>query len=79
MSALENFLKQHTDVKKGSEVPTGSRIMNFGKYRGKTWDWIYDTDLPYIAFAMKGDRKYWAKQQDYWRSRIEEDYGEQKD
>ena len=79
MSALDTFLKKYNNVPESSESPTGSRVMTFGRHKNKTWDWIYDNDKSYIAFAMKGDTRYWKKPQEYWRSRIEEDYGEQKD
>jgi hypothetical protein len=67
---MEAFLKEHE-----SKKDVGSYQFKFGKYRGKTFKEVYDTDKSYCAFLYKTlDKEKNKILLDYIQERVEQDY-----
>lgn len=70
---MDNFFKLHSKLQ--TEKPTPKlNVFTFGKYKGKTYDQVYQSDLPYVAYVMKADPKYFKRVQEYYRPLIIEDF-----
>lgn len=73
MSYLNKFLEQ---FEKKEEIKfIGETLLNFGKYKGKSYDEIYNTDKLYVKYIVTtSDDKYVKKIKAYFLEKIEEDY-----
>ena len=76
MTYLNKFLEEFDNLEEHQEEkPVGETVMNFGKHKNKSWDYIYDNDLPYIKWIVTNkEDKYIKKIKAYFLQRIEEDY-----
>ena len=73
MSYLSRFLEQFEEKKEETHI--GEILMGFGKYKGKTYDFIYKTDKAYVKWVVTTtDDKYIKKIKAYFLQKIEEDY-----
>ena len=70
---MENFINQYSKIKK-TESTVKPNVFTFGRYKGKSYDEVYQTDKPYIAYVMKSDPKYFKRVQDYLRPIIINDF-----
>jgi hypothetical protein len=61
------------------EKPIGENLMNFGRYKGKTYDEIYENHKEYVKWIIttKDSEKYVKKIKGYFVERIQEDYPEE--
>jgi hypothetical protein len=67
---MEAFLKEHE-----SKKDVGSYQFKFGKYRGKTFKEVYDTDKSYCAFLFQKLEKEKNKVLlDYIEGRVNDQY-----
>jgi hypothetical protein len=67
---MEAFLKEH-----GSNPDVGLYKFKFGKYKGHTYQEVYNTDKPYTAFLFqKLDKNKNQILLDYIKERVEEEY-----
>lgn len=70
---MEAFYKQYDKP----VVPISERTFRFGKYKGKTYEEVYDTDKGYVCFVMKNlDDEKNKPLKLYFQKRIEEDYSQ---
>jgi len=71
---MDQFLKQFNDSERVS-VPLEQRVMGFGKYKGKTYAEVYNTDKNYVKWIVTNkDDKYIKSVKKYFTERIQEDY-----
>ena len=41
-------------------------MFTFGKYKGKTYQEVFDTDKSYVAWVLEADTKYYSRAQLYY-------------
>jgi hypothetical protein len=74
---MDNFLKimeQQNSENKFKKV-IGQYTFKFGKYKGLTYDEVYEKSKDYVHFVVtKLDYERNKKLIDYYKQRIEEDY-----
>jgi len=63
MSNIEKFIAIH---QKTDNKP----IFNFGKYKGLSYDEVFEKDKSYVAWLLKSDSKYYIKAQEYFKNLI---------
>jgi hypothetical protein len=67
---MKAFLKEY-----GSRPDVGSYTFKFGKYKGKSYQEVYDSDKSYCAFLyQKLDRDKNKVLLDYIEKRVKEEY-----
>jgi hypothetical protein len=67
---MEAFLKEHS-----SKPDVGSYTFKFGKYKGKTYQEVYNSDKPYCSFLyQKLDKNKNQILLDYIEQRVKEEY-----
>jgi hypothetical protein len=69
---MQRFLQKFDNLE--NTVTDKPNIFTFGKYKGLSFDEVYEKDLPYIAWVMKQPEKYYKRIQEYYKPRIEKDY-----
>ena len=72
--ALDKFLEKYNDVKESPDSKAGDRLLTFGKYKNRTYDYVWENDKNYVAFVLKADSRYWSRVQSYFKEKIEEDF-----
>ena len=70
MSSIVNFLALHSK-KQEQPIFVPEKKFTFGKYKGKTYDEVFELDKSYVCFCMEGDPKYYRRIQDYYKNLIE--------
>jgi hypothetical protein len=68
-SSVLNFIKEQKRSK-----PVNIPIMDtytFGKYKGKTYQEVFDIDKPYVAFVLESDTKYYGRAQAYYTNLLD--------
>ena len=81
MSALQKFTAKYCD--KSEDLPflekLGQRKFNFGKYRGKTYNEVWE-DKKYVAWVVRQKNqdsgKYFKNPIAYYEMKIAEEFGE---
>ena len=63
--AMEDFMATYQALRAVEPM-----IMTFGKHKGKTYEYIFSYDKPYVAWALGQDPKYFKRFQDYCKKRI---------
>jgi hypothetical protein len=78
MSSILQFLKDF-DEKPQETKPMGEMVLNFGRHKGKTYDYIYENDKQYVKWVItsKDSEKYVKKIKGYFTERIQQDYPEE--
>ena len=77
MSSILKFLQEMDKQPEQEEKPMGETVLNFGRHKGKTYDYIYDNDKQYTRWVITTkDDKYIKKIKGYFVERIQEDYAE---
>ena len=76
MTYLSRFLEQFENKQEEVTPVEKPNVFTFGKYKGKSFDEVYETDLPYVAWVMKQPPKYFKRIQEYYQVRIEKDYAD---
>ena len=73
MSKIEEFLKIHGkgNFNNTNKPIAPKNIFTFGKYKGISYQEIYNTDKSYVAFVMGADPKYYSRVQNFYKSLIE--------
>lgn len=75
MSTILKFL-QEFEKKPQEKKPIGETIINFGKHKGSTYDYIYENDKNYVKWIITNkEDKYIKKIKAYFIERIQQDYG----
>lgn len=76
MSAIDNFLSRFGNNETKKEVvPIGKTVVNFGKFKGKTYDEIYSLDKDYTKWVITTENNpYLLRMKNYFLTRIEKDY-----
>lgn len=70
---MDNFLKIYGKSQFNENVKI-ENIMTFGKYKNKSYDWIYENDKAYIVWILQTNeetRKYFIKPYSYFKNKIE--------
>jgi hypothetical protein len=74
MTSLQKFLAEHSERKTSSPITVKKEnVFTFGKYKGRGYDEIYDTDKGYVSYILTADTKYWQRPQVYFLKKIEDD------
>ncbi len=74
MEAFTKFIESQNSENKFKKV-IGEYTFKFGKYKGLTYDEVYEKSKSYVHFCVtKLDPQYNQKLIDYYKQRIEEDY-----
>lgn len=74
---MERFNRMISGMNAGhNKKPVGQYIYKFGKYNGRTYDDVFDADKLYVHFVLtKLDREKNRVLIDYYKQRVEEEYG----
>lgn len=76
---MDAFLKKYSEKSKTEDVRFVSEknIFKFGKYKDKTFEYVFNTDKNYVIWVLKNDapdqRKFYMKPYLYFKDRIEND------
>lgn len=74
MASILRFL-QEFEEKPQETKPMGETVMNFGRHKGETYDYIYENDKNYVKWVITNkEDKYIKKIKGYFVERIQEDY-----
>jgi uncharacterized protein (DUF3820 family) len=46
-------------------------MFTFGKYKGKTYQEVFDIDKPYIAWILQADPKYYSRAQLFYTNLLD--------
>ena len=71
MSSITAFLALHSKQQEQPIVVQHKNTFTFGKYKGKTYDEVFEFDKSYVAFCLGGDPKYYRRIQEYYNKLIE--------
>jgi hypothetical protein len=71
MSSITAFLALHSKQQEQHIVVQHKNIFTFGKYKGKTYDEVFELDKSYVVFCLEQDPKYYRKIQEYYKKLIE--------
>ena len=76
MAYLSRFLQQFEEPKP-EDKPVGETVINFGRHKGKTYDYIYENDKQYVRWVITNkDEKYIKKIKAYFVEKIQQDYAD---
>ncbi len=70
-SSVLNFIKEQKRRTEPINIPI-KNIYTFGKYKGKTYQEIFDIDKPYVAFVLEADPKYYSRAQVYYTNLLQD-------
>jgi hypothetical protein len=75
---MERFNKMIAEMNTGhTKKPIGEYTFKFGKYVNRTFDDVFDADKMYVHFCItKLDKEKNKVLIDYYKTRIEEEFGE---
>lgn len=71
-SSVLNFIKEQKRRTDPINIPI-KNIFTFGKYKGKTYQEIFDTDKPYVAWILQADPKYYSRAQLFYTNVLDQD------
>jgi len=81
MSKVQAFLNKYQKFQKNNDdvynfmQRLGSQVFRFGKYKGKTYKYVFDVDRSYVAWVLhqksKDTEKYYRNQIKYYEWVIE--------
>lgn len=76
MSSILKFLQEMDQKSEQEEKPMSETVLNFGRYKGKTYDYIYENHKDYVKWIIttKDSEKYVKKIKGYFVERIQQDY-----
>ena len=69
-SSVLNFIKEQK-----RRIPINipiKDVFTFGKYKGKTYQEVFDTDKPYIAWLLEADPKYYSRAQLFYTNLLDQ-------
>ena len=77
MSSILKFLQEMDQKSEQEEKPIGESLMTFGRFKGETYDYIYENHKEYVKWIVTTkDEKYVKKIKGYFVERIQQDYAE---
>ncbi len=69
-SSILNFIKTNKKQSNPVDIPAKNSF-NFGKYKGETYDEVFEKDKEYVCWVLGADPKYYSKIQNYYKKLIE--------
>lgn len=70
MSSVLNFIKEQKRRTEPISIPEKNSF-TFGKYKGKTYQEVFDTDKSYVAWVLEADPKYYSKAQLFYTNLLD--------
>jgi hypothetical protein len=70
MSSILEFINANKKTSEPINIPIKDTY-TFGKYKGKTYQEVFNVDKPYVAFVLEAEPKYYGKIQAYYTKLIE--------